>query len=121
MWAALQQLQEFGIQSNPSMYSAIFESLVAQGNLETALNHLFIMKNQDILPELSAVQNVIMLTANCGYSRLAIELSSFYEKTSLRQLDDAVWMACLASAAQNYYVCPLFYTLISIPDPPFSD
>jgi pentatricopeptide repeat protein len=89
------------------MYTAIFESLVAQGNVETALNYLFMMKNQDIVPELSAVQDVIMLTANCGYSRLAIELSAFYEKTSLRRLDDVVWMTCLASAAQNHYVRPL--------------
>lgn len=87
------------------MYTAIFESLVAQGNVETALSYLFRMKNQDILPELSAVQSVIILAANCGYSRLAIELSVFYEKTSLRRLDDSVWMACLSSAAQNHYVC----------------
>ena len=74
------------------------------------------MKNQDILPELSAVQDVILLTANCGYSRLAIELSVFYEKTSLRRLDDVVWMTCLASAAQNHYVrlltLPLFLHLM---------
>jgi pentatricopeptide repeat protein len=106
MWAALQQLHEFGIKPNPSMYTTILESLVAQGNVEMALNYLFMMKNQEILPELSAVQDVIMLTANCGYSRLAIELSVFYEKTSLRRLDDAVWMTCLASAAQSHYVRP---------------
>jgi pentatricopeptide repeat protein len=104
MWAAVQQLHEFGLKPNPSIYTAILDSLVAQGNVETALNYLFTMKSQDILPELSAVQDVIMLTANCGYSRLAIELSAFYEKTSLRHLDDAVWMSCLASAAQNQYV-----------------
>jgi pentatricopeptide repeat protein len=110
MWAALHHLHESGIQPNPSTYSAIFESLVAQGNIETALHYLFMMKNQDILPELSAVQDVIMLTASCGYSRLAIELSAFYEKTSLRQLDDVVWMTCLASAAQNYYVRHFHYS-----------
>lgn len=100
------------------MYSAILESLVEQGNVETALNYMFMMKNQDMLPELSTVQNVILLTANCGYSRLALELSAFYEKTALRRLDDAVWMACLASAAQNHYVCsfrlPLFLHLIHV-------
>ena len=118
MWAALHYLHESKIQPNPSMYSAILESLVEQGNVETALNYLFMMKNQDMLPELSAVQNVILLTANCGYSRLALELSAFYEKTALRRLDDAVWMTCLATAAQNHYVCPLklplFFHLIHV-------
>lgn len=97
-------MYEFGIKPNPSIYTAIIQAFVDKGNVEMALHCLFTMKNQDILPELPAVQDVIILTANCGYSRLAVELASFYERTSLRRLDDAVWMTCLASSAQNYYV-----------------
>jgi len=87
------------------MYTAIIDVLVEQGNIEIALHYLFVMKSQDIIPELFAVQRVLILAANCGYSRLAIELATFYEKTSLRRLDDTVWMTCLASAAQHQLVC----------------
>lgn len=87
------------------MYTAIIDVLAEQGNIEIALHYMFVMKSRDIIPELFAVQRVLILAANCGYSRLAIELATFYEKTSLRRLDDTVWMACLASAAQHQLVC----------------
>jgi len=111
MWSALQQMQEFGVKPSPSIYTAIIEAFVDQGNIEMALHYLFSMRNQDILPELSAVHDVVVLAANCGYSRLAIELASFYEKSSSRSLDDTVWMTCLASSAQNRYVC-LFQSFV---------
>ncbi len=116
MWSALQQMHELGVKLSPSIYTAIIEAFVDQGNIEMALHYLFSMRNQDILPELSAVHSVVVLAANCGYSRLAIELASFYERLSSRSLDDAVWMTCLASSAQNHYVC-LFQSFV---DPPHS-
>ncbi|KAF9529331.1 hypothetical protein CPB83DRAFT_853083 [Crepidotus variabilis] len=103
-WLALSELNRSGLTPNSAIATAILDSLVAQGNLETALHYLLNMKAQSITPELATVQTIIVLAASCGYSRLSIELATFFEKDTLRKLDESVWLTCLASSAQNYHV-----------------
>lgn len=69
-----------------------------------ALQYLFAMKSQNIVPELSAVQAVIILAAESGYPRLAFDLATYFEDNSHRRVGDDVWVACLYSAAQALYV-----------------
>ena len=69
-----------------------------------AIQYLFAMNSQNIVPELSAVQAVIMLAAESGYPRLALDLATYFEDISHRRLGDEVWIACLYSSAQALYV-----------------
>jgi hypothetical protein len=69
-----------------------------------ALQYLFAMRSQNIVPELSAVQGVIILAAESGHPRLAYDLATYFEDNSHRRVGDDVWIACLYSAAQALYV-----------------
>lgn len=69
-----------------------------------AIQYLFAMRAQNIVPELLAVQAVIILAAESGYPRLALDLATYFEDVSHRRLGDAAWVACLHSAAQSLYV-----------------
>ncbi|KDR75443.1 hypothetical protein GALMADRAFT_69951 [Galerina marginata CBS 339.88] len=104
LWTALQQMDNFGINPNGPIYTAIINCLVGEGNVEMAIQCVFSMKKQGIVPELAAAQAVVTLAADCGYSRLAIELATYFEDTSVRQLDNSAWMACLYSSARNLYI-----------------
>lgn len=79
--------------------------MVGRGNLETALQYLLNMKRQNITPELPVVQAIVVLASKCGYSRLALELATLFEKDTMRRMDESVWLACLASSAENHDVC----------------
>lgn len=83
-----------------------------------AIQYLFAMKSQNIVPEFSAVQTVIVLAAESGYPRLALDLATYFEDISHRRLGDAAWIACLYSAAQYFYVslciANLFLTILII-------
>ena len=69
-----------------------------------ALQWLFAMKSQNIVPELSAVQAVIILAAEGEYPRLALDLVTYFEGISHRRVGDEAWVACLYSASQVQYV-----------------
>lgn len=69
-----------------------------------AIQYLFAMRSQDIVPELSAAEAVIKLAAERGYPRLAIDITTYFEDISHRRVGDVAWVACLHSAAQAFYV-----------------
>lgn len=97
-------MNQFGIKPNVPIYSAIINCLVAQGNVEMAVQCVFSMKEQNVIPEIATAQDVVILAAECGYSRLAIELATYFESTSVRQLESSAWLSCLFSSARNLYV-----------------
>ncbi|CAA7259294.1 unnamed protein product [Cyclocybe aegerita] len=103
-WNAIQRMHEFGVTPTPAIYSHIIDFHVQEGNLESALHLLLSMKKHDLIPELSSVHAVVSLAAECGYSRLAIELATYFEHVSLRRLDDATWTQCLSSSAEHLYM-----------------
>ncbi|KAJ3502573.1 hypothetical protein NLJ89_g8825 [Agrocybe chaxingu] len=103
-WNAIQRMHEFGVTPTPAIYAHIIDFHVQEGNLESALQLLLSMKKHDLIPELSSVHAVVSLAAECGYSRLAIELATYFEHVSLRRLGDATWIQCLSSSAEHLYM-----------------
>ena len=97
-------MKQLSIKPNAPIYTFIISAFVRDGNLEMAVQYLFAMKSQNIVPELSAVQAVIILAAESGYPRLALDLATYFEDVSHRRLEDAAWVASLYSSAQNFYV-----------------
>ena len=92
------------VKPNAQIYTSIITTFIQSGNLEMAIQYLFAMRSQNIVPELSAVQGVIILAAESGYPRLAFDLATYFEDNSHRRVGDDVWVACLYSAAQALYV-----------------
>lgn len=100
---------KLSIKPNAQIYTSIITTFIHCGNLEMAIQYLFAMKSQNIVPELSAVQGVIILAAESGYPRLAFDLATYFEDNSHRRVGDDVWVACLYSAAQALYVSLLIF------------
>jgi hypothetical protein len=97
-------MKRLSIKPNAQIYSFIVDYFTVNDNLEMAIQYLFAMKSQDIVPELSAVQGVVILAAENGYARLALDIIADFEKLSRRRVGDEVWIACLYSAANVFYV-----------------
>lgn len=97
-------MKQLSIKPNAQIYTSIINAFVLGKNLEMAIQYLFAMKPQNIVPELSAVQSVVILAAENGYPRLALDLATHFEGVSHRRLEDVAWVACLYSAARSFYV-----------------
>ncbi|KAF7321337.1 Methyltransf-25 domain-containing protein [Mycena kentingensis (nom. inval.)] len=100
--AVLQRMQQLEVVPNSATYTHLITRFASENNLEECLKYLNEMTVAGLVPQLAAIQAVIVLAAKQEYPKLAIELAVSYEK-STRKVQDFVWTACLhASAAQLY-------------------
>jgi hypothetical protein len=104
MWSIVERMQELRMPPNAQTFSLILERPLMGGNLEIAVQYLGEMKARGIVPELQTAQNIIILAANLGHSRLALDIASAFEDESVRRLDNEVWLNCLISSAENLFV-----------------
>ena len=104
MWSVLDKMSEMKISPDASTFSIIISRYVVAGNLEVALQYLFDMNGRGILCELKTIQDIIILTARSGLPRLALDLASSFENSSVRKIDADVWMHCLIYSAHALYV-----------------
>jgi pentatricopeptide repeat protein len=114
VWPVIEKMNEMNITPNAATFSFIIDRYTTAGNLELALQYLHSMKAHNLVPELPAVEAIVTLTADRGYPRLAIDLATWFEDTSIRRLDQAVWMSCLRSSADSLYVSPSCKTYLSL-------
>lgn len=104
MWNVLDKMDQTGVPPNAATFTNIIRRFVNDGNLEMALQYLYTMQPQGLVPELTAAEHVITLAAQCNQPRLAIDLLNWFESISPQRLDPSVWMACLTSSAECMYV-----------------
>ncbi|KAJ7188331.1 hypothetical protein C8R46DRAFT_934185 [Mycena filopes] len=112
----LARMEELGIAPNATTFTVLIDRFVADGNLEVSVQHLHAMKAHNLLPEVAAAQAVIVLAANQGHPRLALDLVASFENESVRKVEDSVWYACLHSSAAHLYadgVSKSWYTLVT--------
>ncbi|KAJ7072379.1 hypothetical protein C8F01DRAFT_1012105 [Mycena amicta] len=100
--AVLRRMKELDVPPNATTYTHLILRFAEEHNLEVCLTHLHEMKAAGLVPQLAAIQKIIVLAANQGFPKLAIDIAVSYEE-STRKVEDSVWLACLhASAAQLY-------------------
>lgn len=104
LWPVIRKMNEMNIAPNSSTFSYIIHRYTSDNNLEVALQYLYAMKAHKLVPELPAIEAVVTLAAHRGYPRLAIDLATWFEDSSIRRLDHAVWMSCLRSSTDSLYV-----------------
>jgi len=102
-------MEEHQIPMNEITYEHVINRLVAQGNLELALQWLAEMGDQELSPTLRTVQSLIQLAAQMSHARLAIDLAINFENSSPRLLDAETWYQCLISAARTLYADGVIY------------
>ncbi|KAJ7462230.1 hypothetical protein B0H11DRAFT_2054671 [Mycena galericulata] len=112
----LRKMEELGVAPNQTTYTLLITRFVADENLEVALQYLHAMKAHRLLPDVEAAQAVIILAANQGYPRLAVDLAISFEAETVRRVEDSVWLACLHSSAADLYAAGVlrsWYTLVT--------
>ncbi|KAJ7262235.1 hypothetical protein B0H12DRAFT_1013042 [Mycena haematopus] len=112
----LTRLEELGVTPNAATYALLITRFVAEQNLELALQYLHAMKARNLLPDVKVAQAVIILAANQGFPRLAIDIAVSFENETVRKVEDSVWLACLHSSAAELYaegVSKSWYTLVT--------
>ncbi|KAK7057242.1 Methyltransf-25 domain-containing protein [Favolaschia claudopus] len=111
----LTRMQELGAFPNAATYTLLITRFTAEENFEMSLQYLHDMKAHGLLPDVAAAQAVILLAANRGYPKLAVDLALSFESETVRKVEDSVWLACLQSSAAQLYaegVSKSWYTLV---------
>lgn len=93
---------------NSASYDAIIDYYIEGDNLDMGLHKLAEMNDRGMNPNLPTAQRVILKAAEQGYPRLAMDLATAYENSSLRRIDSETWVNLLAACADNYYVSVSF-------------
>ncbi|KAJ7084329.1 hypothetical protein B0H15DRAFT_911071 [Mycena belliarum] len=112
----LKRMEELGVAPNATTYTLLLTRFAEDGNLEVALHYLHAMRAQKLHPEVAAVQAVIILAANQGHPKLAVDLAVAFESETIRKVEDSVWLACLHSSAAVLYadgVLKCWHTLVA--------
>ncbi|KAJ7647386.1 hypothetical protein FB45DRAFT_733113 [Roridomyces roridus] len=112
----MRRMEELGVPPNQTTYTLLITRFADDKNLEMALQYLHAMKNHNLVPEVAAGQAVILLAANEGYPKLALDLVTFFEEKTVRKVEDSIWLACLYSSAQALYgqgVIKCWYAVVS--------
>ncbi|KAJ7497238.1 hypothetical protein FB451DRAFT_1120558 [Mycena latifolia] len=112
----LKRMEELGVAPNATTYTLLITRFADDKNLEVALQYLHAMRVHNLLPEVAAAQAAIILVANQGHPKLAIDLATSFEAETIRKIEDSVWLACLHSSAANLYaegVLKCWHTLVA--------
>jgi pentatricopeptide repeat protein len=110
-------MSEYQVAPTATTFNHIVQRYVTDENLEVALQYFYAMKSRGITPDLRSAQAVVILAAQQGYPRLAIDLARWFEEISVRRLDHAAWMNVLIASANSLYVSlyvPLIYASLII-------
>jgi hypothetical protein len=103
-YRVLELMKEYRIPMNEITYEYVISRMIAQDNLELAMQWLAEMGKEDLPPTLTTVQSLIKLAASKSHSRLAIDLAVSFELSTPRILDGETWYQCLIAAGDSLYV-----------------
>lgn len=92
------------IKPNEGSYEILIGYLTRNQHLELALQKIGEMSQYGLSPSLRTAQQVISLACEFGHPRLAIELATAFESSSVRRLDAETWMKCLIASSDMLYV-----------------
>lgn len=97
-------MNEFQVAPTATTFNHIIQRYATDENLEVALQYFYAMKSRKIIPDIRSAQAIVILAAQQGYPRLAIDLARWFEEVSVRRLDHTPWMNILISSANSLYV-----------------
>lgn len=117
MWEIVERMIELNITPNAQTFTLIMDRFIRAENLEMVVQYMGEMVNLGLVPELQTAHNIVILAAKLGHPRLAIEMANHFEDSSIRRLDNEVWLNCLIGSAEDLYVSvsePQFMTIIEL-------
>lgn len=99
-------MNELGVEPDSVTYSSLIVMYTEDGNLELALHYFHEIKSRELTPGVRAVKNIVLLAAELGHPRLAIDIATWFESKYNISIDNRAWLKCLAASAQECYVSP---------------
>ncbi len=103
-----------GIRPNGETYQLIIQFFTAGKNVELALQFLHEMKLAGFEPSLQTVRDIVIVVAEQGYSRLAVDLATEFEANSIRRLGPEPWLSCLIASAEDVWVSKMMLPRASL-------
>lgn len=97
-------MEEWSIRPDSTTYEIIITRCTENQRLESALQYLSKLAPAGLSPTLATASAVVCCAANLGFPRLALDLADAFEATSVRTLENDVWVDVLASCAEQLYV-----------------
>jgi pentatricopeptide repeat protein len=97
-------MEDAGIEHTEGTYELLIRRYITDSNLEMAFKLLVEMEGRGLTPTLKTAEGVITLAAMRRMPRLALELAENFEASSVRRLGMHVWVSCLLSSSECFYV-----------------
>jgi pentatricopeptide repeat protein len=97
-------MDEVGVEHTEGTYALLIQRYLDDSNLEMAFKLLVEMETRGLTPTLQTAEGVITLAAQRRMPRLALELAENFEASSVRRLGMHVWVSCLLSSSECFYV-----------------
>lgn len=113
LWHVLTKMKELQVAPDSTTFQLIIVRFTSVNNLEVALDFYHAMKTYNIVPDVLTVKALIVLVAEAGYPRLALDLINDFEACSLRRLDHTFFMPCLIASAEALYVSAILHLDLS--------
>lgn len=105
-------MKELNITPNAQTFALVMDRPIRARNLEMVVQYMGEMVTLGLVPELQTAQGAVILATKRGHPRLAIEMANYFEESSVRRLDNEVWLNCLIGSAEDLYVS-IFSTTIA--------
>ncbi|TFY66272.1 hypothetical protein EVG20_g4816 [Dentipellis fragilis] len=94
----MQALEKDDLYPNATTYALVIRKCCLDAKLEMVLRLLVEMEEKGLSPKLETAQAIIALAAKLGQPRLAIDLAENFEASSVRRLENHVWVDCLTAS-----------------------
>ncbi|EIW83273.1 hypothetical protein CONPUDRAFT_81278 [Coniophora puteana RWD-64-598 SS2] len=102
-WDLIERMEAADIKANEQTFSLLIKRFTDNENLEMALQQMQLLLSQKKSPDLSNVQDIIVLASKLGHPKLALDLAREFEKGSIRRLDTQTWMNVLMASADSFF------------------
>ncbi|PCH36175.1 hypothetical protein WOLCODRAFT_146143 [Wolfiporia cocos MD-104 SS10] len=104
MWEVLDLMKQHRIKLDEKTYERVILRYANSDNVELALQNLAEMTERGLSPTLSTASRVISAASRNGHPRLALDLAESFEATSLRHLEQEVWIELLISCSDMMFL-----------------
>ena len=104
MWETVERMKQLNFIPNAQTFSLIMERPLRSENLEMVVQYMGEMVALGLVPELQTAHDAIILASKRGHPRLAIEMANYFEDSSVRRLDNKVWLNLLIVSSEDLYV-----------------
>lgn len=113
--AAIEMMADHGFTPDSiEIFELLIDFWARHHNLAMCIQELQSLFDKDIAPTLKIINPIVILAAEEGHPRLAIDLIQAYESGETERIPTSVWAQVLLTSATHSYVCSCRVLLLSL-------